>query len=425
MRGDKVVVTLQPQLHGLKGQALTGDESGNQDVGVEDRPHLRAAVLTRPLYRFVGHLHRLVATQVAVALMHLVEGVEEVLRQAAAALFKAVQLLEQVGQDGVVHLLDTFLYLFAYRHALRIVPFVERVNQAVWHNAERQGRGQLRSDRISRVKNIGKLFTSLGDVRDAILVLVSLLYFLGYIGWAVFAWGAQLGVAPPFQAQYFVAGLPVLATLGAVVAVAVMLQRLLIWRWPVWFSSRNRSVKIILVFSIAFVTIFAAILQYVVPDYTFNLTRRPLWLDLTFGAVLFFGLLLLVVSLGADGPEGIGYTIALYASVAALAIIPYIYLTLVLYPRVPQYFGGGKPRCAYLDLYKEHFSPETLGELVPDPGSSSAVVRSKEVGLIFSSGEAVYVFVPQALKDYKRFEVKRGDVSAIEWCEAFADARKP
>ena len=74
---------------------------------------------------------------------------------------------------------------------------------------------------------------------------------------------------------------------------------------------------------------------------------------------------------------------------AILAVVPYIYLILSLYPRVPQFFGGGKPRCAHLDLYTERFSPETLGELVADPAVGGEVARSKEVGLIFSSGEAV------------------------------------
>lgn len=221
------------------------------------------------------------------------------------------------------------------------------------------------------MKNVEKLFTSLGAVRDGILVLVSVLYFLGYLGWTVFAWGAQLGVAPPFQAQYFVAGLPVLVTLGAVVAVAVVLQRLLIRRWPKWYSERNRSAKVVLIIVIASVTLLAANFQYVVPDYNFTLTRRPLWLFLIIGALFIFGLLSLATSLGTDGLQGVGYTLVLYVRVAILAFVPYTYLALVLYPRVPQYFGGGKLRCAYLDLYTERFSPETLGALVPDPASSS------------------------------------------------------
>ena len=275
---------------------------------------------------------------------------------------------------------------------------------------------------MERVKEI---FGSLGDIRDGILVGASALYLLGYFGWAVFAWGFQLGVAPAFQAQYFVAGLPLLVVVALATAAAVLLRRLLIQRWPDWFGKRNRSTKLILVISVALVTLLAALLQYAFPDYNFTLTRRPLWFTFAVTMVFLFGLLLLATPLGAEGVEGVGYTLLLYASVAILAVVPYTYLALFLYPRVPQFFGGGKPRCAHLDLYAERFSPETLSELVADPATAGEVARSKEVGLIFSSGEAVYVFVPRAPQEFKRYEIKRGDVSAIEWCEAFTDAANP
>ena len=275
------------------------------------------------------------------------------------------------------------------------------------------------------MERVQKVFSSLGGIRDGILVGVSALYVLGYFGWAVFAWGAQLGVAPAFQAQYFVSGLPLLVVIALASAAAVLLRRGLIQRWPEWFGKQNRSTKLVLVISIALVTLLAALLQYAFPDYNFTLTRRPLWLTFAVSTVFLLGLLSLAVPLGTEGIEGAGYTLLLYASVAILAVVPYIYLALFLYPRVPQFFGGGKPRCAYLDLYTERFSPETLSELIADPAAGGEVARSREVGLIFSSGEAVYAFVPQVPREFKRYEIRRGDVSAIEWCKAFADATNP
>ena len=226
---------------------------------------------------------------------------------------------------------------------------------------------------MERVKGI---FSSLGDIRDGILVGASALYLLGYFGWAVFAWGFQLGVAPAFQAQYFVAGLPLLVVVALATAAAVLLRRLLIQRWLGWFGKRNRSTKLVLVISVALVTLLAALLQYAFPDYNFTLTRRPLWFTFAVAMVFLLGLLLLATPLGTEGVEGVGYTLLLYASVAILAVVPYIYLILSLYPRVPQFFGGGKPRCAYLDLYTERFSPEILSELVADPAINQVTVSA-------------------------------------------------
>ena len=60
---------------------------------------------------------------------------------------------------------------------------------------------------------------SLGRYRDAFLVLASIVYVVGFVIWSIVAWRRGLGPMPVLDAQYFVAGIPPLLAITAVLSV--------------------------------------------------------------------------------------------------------------------------------------------------------------------------------------------------------------
>src|SRR4051812_14103708 len=52
-----------------------------------------------------------------------------------------------------------------------------------------------------------ELMKRVGTLRDGLLVLSGILYFLGYATWSLNAWRNKLGLLPAIESQYFIAGI--------------------------------------------------------------------------------------------------------------------------------------------------------------------------------------------------------------------------
>ena len=75
--------------------------------------------------------------------------------------------------------------------------------------------------------------STVGDVRDALLVGAGTVYILGYVTWSISAYSQGLGLLPALEAQYFMAGVVPAVILGTVllllfnlVAINGFMQRL-------------------------------------------------------------------------------------------------------------------------------------------------------------------------------------------------------
>src|SRR5690349_2113251 len=74
------------------------------------------------------------------------------------------------------------------------------------------GKEAYEADKHTSVRHRGPIgplegsLIKLGSVRDGLLILLSLVYALGYSVWAINAYSRNLGLLPALQFEYFIAG---------------------------------------------------------------------------------------------------------------------------------------------------------------------------------------------------------------------------
>lgn len=92
------------------------------------------------------------------------------------------------------------------------------------------------------------------------------------------------------------------------------------------------------------------------------------------------------------------------------------------YRKLPQAFGGLRPRCVYLDVKKEEISNETLEDIFPVDAirSSSEVVRSIKVDVFFSGGDFMRIRPHVEKQEGARlrvYEIRKNIVQAVVSCQ--------
>lgn len=223
----------------------------------------------------------------------------------------------------------------------------------------------------------------LASRRDFILVAAAIVYFLGYLVWALNAWIQGLGILPAADLQYFVAGLMPATTL----MVAWIVGRpLLEWfrfqlegtylfqQFGYWIVSNawlafgifllatdeNKQTGIFVIGTGVFVSwlwlpeirlytsekldVFAGREKRHLPQRV--ATKLVRWLDAVEPIV-----------------SGMRFASIIGIGLTYLAAILWFFV-LFGYPQVPQEFGGLKPRCAYLELDTALVSEDTLNEFL-------------------------------------------------------------
>jgi hypothetical protein len=99
-------------------------------------------------------------------------------------------------------------------------------------------------------------------------------------------------------------------------------------------------------------------------------------------------------------------------------------LYVTVFPLISQELGGLRPRCAYLDLFKDKISDETseaLGPVLKSPGGpkNENVVQAGPVDVLFSGTD--FMLVDPHSRRYVRIrpghlEIKRDMIETVEWC---------
>jgi hypothetical protein len=235
-------------------------------------------------------------------------------------------------------------------------------------------------DASNRSGTLRSRVLAVGELRDAVLFLATAIYVLGYVTWAIYSADQGLGVLPPLEGQYFLAGLVPLVLLAvALAALAAIVP-------PADARARGRAKKwgsIIMAVALAPAVILASV------DY---------WVDVSpalEGAVLVFVVFGTYVGMGLkirSGEAGTGgwmvwlFRLAILASAVSGLLI---YATLV-FPMLPRELGGPRPFCVELDVTAASISPATLASLKPVAGTTSAAtVRSGPLWLHFDGGGAL------------------------------------
>jgi hypothetical protein len=88
----------------------------------------------------------------------------------------------------------------------------------------------------------------------------------------------------------------------------------------------------------------------------------------------------------------------------------------VIYPRLPQEYGGTRPRYALVDLLRDGLSKDTLEALASGDSvsSTSTVVRSKPLAVFYFNTELMLV-KPVGARSSTTFDLRKSAIKAVTW----------
>jgi hypothetical protein len=250
----------------------------------------------------------------------------------------------------------------------------------------------------------------IGNLRDGLLVSAGCFYVLGYFIWAIHAWENNMGLLPALELHYLIAGiipaLVILLTLTIIIFIVSLRRHLGEYLHPNVRGWKSNLRKIIFsFFAIEF------LLWIIVPD-KYSIFRA--YLAGAFGLTIFFlppiaesyieksqsklstdKNLFFIRNIIRDFPSSLKPLLRFFALlyglffslfVALMAFHGIRYYVNEIYPKLPQEFGGVKPRCAQLDISVSKLSKETNSAIMNDINQtdSKGVHRSMKVKVYFS-----------------------------------------
>lgn len=267
--------------------------------------------------------------------------------------------------------------------------------------------------------------TSVADLRDLVLIVAGGLYLLGYIVWAFNAYANNLGLLPALDLQYLIAGIvPALLLLMLTLLITGLLRFkrwLNDWLDPDLRWKRHLRNLNMIVLGLALAALLLATSEW------FELAS-PEWsrkLAMMSTPVMLVSMFLLTP--GAEKSSPVLQLFSKYGTFAAVAFV--LFMTVLglmdfasrLYPRVPQEFGGVRPRCAYVDVKTEEVSSAVQQSILPAAGPDAAgkIARSVQLDVHFSDGGLMLVKPHAERPEFRSptFEIKKDAVQAVVWCD--------
>lgn len=210
------------------------------------------------------------------------------------------------------------------------------------------------------------------------------------------------------EAQYFVAGaipLLIISLIWWAKQGADILRR----KYLIWFEDDGNKLKRMLARSIDILWVGSAFTSAIWPE-------EPVGMIALYVFIATF--MLLPVSKSESRFLSLYQKIVtIYIIVVLGALGVFFYITLV-YPKIPQEFGGVLPRIARLDIAIDTTSKETFQEIlsVNDTDINNQVLRSRSVDVYFSSGNTLLVKAHgQKGRDTPTYEIQRDSIKAIVW----------
>lgn len=268
---------------------------------------------------------------------------------------------------------------------------------------------------LDRLKKLG-----LGEARDDLLVIAAALYGVGYLVWALHASRYNLGLLPAIESQYFIAGIAPTLVIVVAYKLTVLVERGLdLIRKALGPDAvgwkRGLRVSIYGAFWGSLLLVFvSAVLERASSQLSRSMGQYAIWL---FSASFFFL---------PEGEFRVGrfdfgrfYKLLMvrYLGVA-IAILGIIFYSERVHSVLPQELGGGRPRCASLDLVRSQVSSQTLKALLPVSNTDTEAARSVDVDVFFAGGDYLLVKPRERGElDPTTYELRRADVRAITWCK--------
>jgi hypothetical protein len=309
--------------------------------------------------------------------------------------------------------------------------------------------------KISRLRLIAQgehTLQHLGKIRDGLLVIGALLYGFGFVSWAIYAYLHNLGPIPGLDAQYFVAGIPILI----IIIICGWISYIIGWLYTsLWFKIYNEgSIKFKITSNSFFLILFILcwiLLSKAVTHKITSFSESSDLIILTALILIIFPILThSIVELLLSHNERIKkkysglsdkYVIKEYiisqlaikffsseqnrniivnrSIIIALALIASFFYIKEIYPKIPQTLGGANPRHAYIDIYKDKISTETLNILAENPDTSTIrkVIKSKPLHVYYESNANIIVVLDNNIDSStdSLFDIKKDAIASIKW----------
>jgi hypothetical protein len=257
----------------------------------------------------------------------------------------------------------------------------------------------------------------LGRVRDALLVLASLVYVSGYLTWNAYTWIARLGRAPAIDAQYFGIGIAAILMMSIIMAGPIILDRVVFPRWDLWLKeqSRNRQLRLLLSLLLTAFTIIS-VDALIAPMYGYGPFSVPSSLMLFLAYSLMMFCRPPRKSVRDYRIQNRRLRLVMYTYLPVTAILIGFPLLFKAYAHLPQSLGGGAPRRALLELRATSVSHQLLKQLAPNAATvSEAVVRTNELSVLSTVGNTITIATQG--RDHPRLQVElpRDAIAAVIW----------
>ena len=280
----------------------------------------------------------------------------------------------------------------------------------------------MKNELLKKTKSIKSLIIQLGSLRDGFLVIGAALYGFGYMSWALHAFQYNLGPAPGLDAQYFVAGIPVLCVtiigwwIGS--CIAGFCSKI----WPVWFNRFAKRTQYFLFSLLLVCTIVTlTITCFIYDESLFYFTLKSIFL-LIFGVLLYM-LITTLKLLRTKTSIKFEFFLILNRILIILSALFFAYIYIFsIYARIPQALGGAKPRLAILDLYCDKMTYDTYKELGAnlDSCKNSACIQTQPVIVYHETSEDYFVKIFEingSGKPHLLITLKKKNISSVKWIE--------
>ena len=291
-----------------------------------------------------------------------------------------------------------------------------------------------------------KWLEQIGRLRDGLLVVFSAMYGVGYALVSLIAWRQHLPSLPLLDSQYLTTGAMPVLLITTIYALLRWCSRLVVAWWPSYLRSRSAAIQAACLCATIVAMLGGAMLSMPPAFLEFNLRTRGIGCLLLFVGIIFLPpvdsltALFTAIALrfrrkgtslhGAVLLQRIGKETAafhrkqklfiLYAAPAIVLITLSAFYVTFWYERIPQSFGGGRPRCAALDVVADQLSPSTAAALgVESRGGRQATSRTKDVAVHFAGSSTVVATVQDEprFSRIQTYEIPRELIRSIVWCE--------
>jgi hypothetical protein len=307
----------------------------------------------------------------------------------------------------------------------------------------------MEKDIITSKKQNFYYMNQIGKYRDGLLVTVSIIYIVGYCVWSYTAFNYRIGMLPALDAQYFLAGVIPSITLFVTIYALVKCEKFFDWVTNKIGSDSTGYKKLLRRIIIAiFFAIFALAYVYILTDKFELFTLSNIMRNLRSVTFIIFFIITPVIftlflpkqpstmrsanrysefikKLSNNYPifykifREFNVNLTTYFIIIFFCFASLGYYLKDIYPKLPQEFGGPKPRIVFLDINSSQISTETLSNLTPLDSVDLNVptVRSNAVELLFSNNNNLIVrtITNKADSIYQIYELPRTAVVGIHW----------